>query len=373
MSRLLITTSVALNLFLLATIVVARVDVSRSRAANAGLDDASGGFVHDTLPRIESATSVDQVYEKLRSGETDLETAKTVMAAWLAGWHTELLRREVQPYWESSGAGLAESRMARFELESAARQSLVMIFGEAIMADPRFSVLFEPLGPAFTFLATAEQEALQSAILEHEVAVAASRSVQPALLCSSPDRAVRANLDSPYSVVDEVLTPAAAFEYALRSSPRAELLRDARLDLSEKEFRRTFALVRELDTEPDVATHVRIRRELREGLGEPRFDRLWARRDPVFALVRESLSGRGFAASAIESAYSVINRAQERLLELPDIAAGDERRLAGLAREIVQDETRQLDELLGDEAAGALLSRRTQQALAIDRQRHTAC
>jgi hypothetical protein len=166
------------------------------------------------------------------------------------------------------------------------------------------------------------------------------------------------------------LGPEAALQYLYRFSPLAEQLRLADLGLSEAEFRQAFAALLELETAPgDPPTFGAARASLRRMLGDARFTRLWAARDPLFGVFEHVGKQHSLADSAVLSAYEIFNDAQDRLAETAARYAGVDSVRAGEAMRGVQTDMQQrLAGLVGDEAASAFLSATAQAAAAMREQ-----
>jgi len=354
MARLLVTVSVALNFLLLTSMVAARVDSSRSQAVEAPAPD--GARFANLVPVLESSVDVAGLYAALRRAGVGHAAARPLIGAWLAQRKAAALRREVVPYWRLQDRATERARAERITREAGTRRELISLYGGAATLDPYFAVLFEPLGPQFAFLTSEEQLAVQRALVGIDSGSGAGAGTAAGLPChrSGGPSAQPAARFVPGA---DALGEAAAFEYGLRISPLATELRQARLDLTEAEFRAAFGLLAELDAEPTVATHARVRTALRDLLGTTRFDRLWSQRDPVYPEVVRVLQGRGLAPRVIEAAYAVMSRAQEKLLDAAR-QSGDPGRLGEAARRIVNEERLELEAVVGAAATRALLAAR---------------
>ena len=107
---------------------------------------------------------------------------------------------------------------------------------------------------------------------------------------------------------------------------------------------------------------------MREALGTQRFERVWAARDPTFEALVQAGDQLGLDGAAVQSAYSVINDTQERLLALAAQGGLDGARSADVIRGISAEERQRLEDLLGTDAAGRLLRARDEKLWALSRQ-----
>jgi hypothetical protein len=101
-------------------------------------------------------------------------------------------------------------------------------------------------------------------------------------------------------------------------------------------------------------------------LGAERYERIWARRDPLMPIVRRVGREHALSNAAVDAAYGVLNESQERLL---DVALGEppgERSIAA-AQSIATAETDRLVGLIGEAAARALIFARTEYFLTASR------
>ena len=91
-------------------------------------------------------------------------------------------------------------------------------------------------------------------------------------------------------------------------------------------------------------------------MGDARFTRLWATRDPFFGALAAAGRGKGLADGAIFAAYTVFNDAQDRLAAAANaFAAVDPPRAATELRGIEQEMQQRLVSLVGQDTADALV------------------
>ena len=153
------------------------------------------------------------------------------------------------------------------------------------------------------------------------------------------------------------LGSSAALEYAYRFSPLAEQLRSAQLELSGAEFRSAFDALLQFETAAtDPRSFVRAREELRKTLGDVRFTRLWAARDPYFGVIAAAGRQQGMAEGTVLAAYAIFNDAQDRFAAMADRYAATDPQRAGTELQGVQEDMQQrLATLVGEDVATALV------------------
>ena len=258
-------------------------------------------------------------------------------------------------YWRSSYATTAALVLGkRLEREDRVRSALLDLYGPSARRDAAFAPLFAPLDDRYAFLASQHQLALQKLQVERLLAQAkrpatappAARDVSPVRPSGTGDALadLRARLGA-----------GVALEYAYRFSPLAEEMRSANVELSAAEFHRAFQALLAFESAKDAPTFARTRAELRGLLGDARFTRLWAARDPYFATLAATGREYGVADSAVLAAYAVVNDAQDRFAAAAErFVAADSGTAGTEVREIQRDVQQRLVALLGEEAAVAM-------------------
>ena len=349
--RVFLLCSLALNLFLIAGLVAARVDLSH-------VDERSmpGSFELPVslAPGGAQLSDPAALRERLAGAGFQESDIRVLVHGWLEAGARAAWRDEGPDYWEAGyvPARAAASRQAF--VGQTLRAALVELFGEEARHDPTFAAAFRPLDPAYAFLSSAQQIAIERFSVE-QLSVRAPNATQlPRSTCIAsaappPPGAARGEPPSLASLLDD----SSLSEYMMRFSDVAGRLRQLELD-DEADFRDAFSLTQSLlEREPDPAAQVRGRQALRQRLGDARFNLLWSGFDPLYAPVENYLRGQGFTEHQVRAAYSVVNRAQESLLALFSNPPGDRELLAAASR-IRQEEASQLTRLLGAEAAAGL-------------------
>jgi hypothetical protein len=296
----------------------------------------------------------------LARGLSREETKPLVLARLLAESANANDSRAASEYWRSDySVAVIEGGGRRIAAADRVRATLLGVYGPSARRDPVFASLFAPLDTRYAFLASEQQLALQKLQLERLLAQAKS----PPAGAAPPPTSV-GGASSRASVTAEVLQDvrsrlgsSAALEYAYRFSPLAEQLRSAGLELSGAEFRIAFdALLQFETTAADPRSFARTRESLRSTLGEARFTRLWAARDPYFGVIAAAGRQHGLADGTVLAAYAIFNDSQDRFAAVADRYATADPPSAGAELHRVQDDMRQrLAALVGEDAATALL------------------
>jgi hypothetical protein len=299
-------------------------------------------------------------------GLTD-EEAKTLVLARLQALEGRSAAPARFRYWAREGTAAA-LRTAAEQLVAAdrVRGALREIFGAGAADDPIFARLFRPLDERLPFLTSEQQVRLHKARIDFRLAAEgpaagteqrlAGRPVSAGPSTSMPHPEVSTSWRAALATIldDELL-----FEYELRESPLAEHLRNSGVDLTEAEFRETYAALAMLDERADATAYRDARAALRALLGSQRFDHLWAGRDPAYPVVQQILRAHDLPEPTVLAAYGVINRTQDALVDAT-LANRDPARAINDAREIAAREQEQLAALVGDEIAKQVLTARAQ-------------
>jgi hypothetical protein len=347
--------SIALNLLLLTTIVVARVDSTRIVDADSGDTQPDPLLSMLSSDRSGRVTSARELIEALRETPLQERTIKTLTQAWLERELAQAAASNGIPYWQQGFSPALDELVNRTSLEQNVRTELVSIFGPGASADPAFSGSFRPLGAGYAFLGSEAQVALQRHQIER---LRVSSLAEPVVRPSSS--ACVASLDAARdgvaarSPLPAAFSPAEEREFLLRYSPLAEQLRQSGAAESEAEFRALFALALRLDSESSTSARATLRDELRARMGNDAFDGFLAMRDPLFDELQTYLAGKGFARDVIAAAYSVMNRAQEQLLGKL-ARPGNPENLVPPLDSVRQTELAGLTQLLGESVAKGLL------------------
>jgi hypothetical protein len=296
----------------------------------------------------------------LARGLSREETKALVLARLLAESASENDSRTASEYWRSDySVAVVEGVGRRIAAADRVRAALLAVYGPSARRDPVFESLFAPLDARYAFLASEQQLELQKLQLERLLAQAKS----PPAGAAPPPTSVDGG-SSRASVTADVLQhvrsrlgSSAALEYAYRFSPLAEQLRSAAVELSGAEFRGAFdALLQFETTGADPRSFVRTREALRSTLGDTRFTRLWAARDPYFGAIAAAGRQHGLADGTVLAAYAIFNDSQDRFAAAADRYAAVDPQNAGAELHRIHDDMRQrLAALVGEDVATALV------------------
>jgi hypothetical protein len=268
--------------------------------------------------------------------------------------------RAASEYWRSDySVAVVEGVSRRVSAADRVRATLLTLYGPQARRDVVFESLFAPLDARYAFLASEQQLALQKFQLERLLAQAKSAPARAGSPMSAADGATsRASPTSEaFQGLRTRLGPGAALEYVYRFSPLAEQLRSVDLELSGAEFRSAFETLLQFETAAaDPRTFARTREALRSTLGDARFTRLWASRDPYFGVIAAAGRQQGLADGTLAAAYAIFNDAQDRLAATADrYGAVDPQRAGAELHGIQEDMQQRLAALVGEDAATALV------------------
>lgn len=339
LKRLGIVASVALNIgFLSAVLARSSVqDDAPAAAPPAGIEPRQAFVPGDYA-------GYGRYYDSLHSLGLSAQEAKMLLAADLEARARALAIGAPPPYWQrDAGSGFASALRLSAELDQA-RAALVEVFGAAAEHEPEFARLFRPLDPAFSFLSSAEQVAIQKLKLEQQTGNALEESL------------------------GAELEPTAVHEYLLRDSPLAEQLRRSGVEFTETQFRETFDILHNLErAAPNAGLYANARNALRVLLGARRFAVLWAARDPLFSTVQRIGEMHGLEEETVLTVYELFNDHQDAMLEVARSANGDQARQSRGLREAQTSLEARLSGLVGAEVADDIVRGYTQQAMALSR------
>lgn len=246
-------------------------------------------------------------------------------------------------YWRDDRDARRRYGEALIEANSRARAALIAEFGADARDDPAFGHLFRPLDHRLAVLTS-----------EHQIAV---HEAELRLSLSAPNA-----FDDHLIRLGEEIGEAAAFEYAVRSSPLSQQIRSSGVGFTESEFRETYTLLAGLShrgpgqrglTQNDYHD---IRRMLRDLLGGERFTVLWAARDPRYRALARLGERYRLSTDAVMSAYRLLNDAQDALLAEALTESGDRRADAGRLRAIYDTARNRLADIVGKEPADAIIA-----------------
>jgi hypothetical protein len=298
------------------------------------------------------------------------EETKPLVLAWLTA---QALQAEpgsgADEYWRSGYAIAAVERVRqRVAAADRVRARLLELYGTEARRDGVFASVFEPFDARYAFLTPEQQLALQKMQLDRQLKVAQSAFAKPAAV---PGAMESANGHAPATSqvsqeLREGLGADAALQYLYRFSTLAEQLRAADIDLSAPDFRSAFAALLKFEGATDPQTFTRTRETLRSTLGDARFTKLWAMRDPLFGVIAAEGRQQGLADGAISAAYAVFNDTQDRLAAAADrFMSVDPSQAAVALNGIQQDMRERLASLVGQDVADALVRASTRFSISV--------
>ena len=358
--------SLCANVFLLASAVL----LSDLTAASPPPPAADGRATSAVQRRsLDDAAAYYRALQALGLAEHE---AKLLLGARLEERAMAKLAAPADRYWEPRQAQLAQYGATLAAAQATVRAELRSVLGAGAEGAPELARIFRPLDARYGFLSAQEQAALQTwqAGRRREAAPARAALVRPG--AGAPPPAAPDSGGDELAQLRHVLPAKAAFEVAVRDSALAEQLRGSGAKLGESEFREAYALLADAAAAHDPDAAMKSRRQLRALLGAARFDRVWAIRDPLAAIVRDVGRERGLDDADVMRAYGVLNANQERLTELA--AAGDLKSESALAsaQTVARDEQIELERAVGEENARAILNARNSYFVALTRPPPTA-
>jgi len=349
MRHLLIGVSFLANVALGAMLVSSTERTARSQheAARTGKQPASA-----------SADDFASMLRRLIDAGTDDYVLKSTVYAAIARGEGGPDRTTHHEYWRPSPNRPYEYARARLDADDTARKRLVDVFGTDAETDPAFAELFEPLGPRFDFLSSAQQVAVQRIRLEfqHEQALLARELLQRKHVAANDLRIGAYDHERLRASLSTVLDDDMLFEYELRDSPLADELRMSGIDFVEDEFRDVFRSLQRLTKNSiDELEYLAVRNDIRSILGDSRFTQLWAYRDPRFESLRRVGDDHMLREESVFAAYGIINDSQEAMLKAYSGSSTDPAARTRLLQELQAEQSRKLTGLVGEDAARALL------------------
>jgi hypothetical protein len=290
------------------------------------------------------------------------EDTKLLVLEWLNARAANPDQERTHDYWRSDYAlSSIETARVRVAAEDDVRARLVEVYGADARGDPAFDRAFRPLDRRYAFFDSAQQVALQKYQLERQLAQAKEKPLARPLPPSGQGSSVAAAQPEAYAALFAELSARvgadAATQYLYRFHPLGEQLRTADLKLSETEFQQAFQALFRFEAAPgDPAAFAQTRATLRATLGDVRATRLWAARDPFFAVVEKWGRQQALSDDTIFVAYEIFNANQDRLAEAASRFAGvDPARASSEMRALQADMEQRLLGLVGAAAAAAFL------------------
>lgn len=357
--RITVFVSIALNLLLLTTIGLARVDSSRAGVAPDGVLPLLEGSEAAPIADGGDVTSAAQLIEALKRTHLGPRAIRILTLGWLEDSVADSYVSDGVPYWQQGYAPALDELIRRATVSENVRSELVTLFGPDAASDPAFDRPFRPMGSGYAFLGSEAQVAMQQHQIERlrrSAALPQARSFPTA--CVGRIAGERGELPNG-TALPASLSRADQREYSLRYSLLADQLRQSGAAQTEAEFRELFDLAQGLDRESSVSGRAKLRDELRRRMGQQAFDRLSSLRDPLFSELSSFLAEQGFDSGIADAAYSVMNRAQDELLGIMARGGNYEQLIPALGS-ARQAELATLSELLGERVARRLMMARDQ-------------
>ena len=321
---------------------------------------------------VAAGSDVGAYRQALLGRGLTVEETKPLVLAWLLAESAHAGRsNDADDYWRSAYVVATVEKVRRSAAAADhVRAELIELYGSQASWDPVFAPVFMPLDDRYAFLESEQQLALQKLQLDRQLRQArnaATKSAPAVLETPGPTPARASATAEVWQELRAGLGADAALQYLYRFSPLADQLRSANIDLTDVEFRGAFATLLQFETAPtDPQTFTRAREALRTSLGDARFTRLWAARDPLFGVIAGAGRQHGLAEGAIVAAYAVFNDAQDRLAAAADrFAVVDPPRAAAELRGVQQDTQQRLASLVGQDAADALMHASTHFAISM--------
>jgi len=250
-------------------------------------------------------------------------------------------RRPAGVAWQNDPAAESARVEELLAAEQAARAALLDTFGDAARQSPAFWYLFTPLLDRMPELDSDRQIAIHD--LERRFVASAAGDV------------ARPSFADHLAGVRAATGDAIALEYALRTSPLAAELRNSEIDLSEQEFRYAYEALSTGSATGDGMALVEARLGLRTRLGDRRFARLWALRDPRFARLRTVAARFDLHDDKLIAGYAVLMDTQDSMLATALRGDNDEAASQQQLRTLHEGGRRKLTEIVGSAAADAMM------------------
>ncbi len=242
------------------------------------------------------------------------------------------------------------------------RSALIELFGDSARDRTEFREWFYPLDAAHSYLSSSKQIQLQDIKDRHRQQLEALRGGA----YTNELRRRMAELDEEMDVaIRSLLSPAELDQYRLRVTPLANRLRRTLAgvhNLSREEFDEIFEIYDSLDagvSNPAVPQDIdqMIANDMvRDLLGPDRYQAFERGRDPVFGLLNELASRHGVTDKAIDQAYERTRRLRETARTVLSNSEYSQSERNRRYRELMYEAARDLERLIGKEAAEELMS-----------------
>jgi hypothetical protein len=263
---------------------------------------------------LESSASSSDVTDEQRDRLAYLAVAEHV--------HGPGLPTQAAIYWQPTNAMGVELSKRQLSAAEAVRQALLGKYGSQALRDPLFAKYFFPLGPAFEFLSSEKQIAIERLRVEARLSMANSNSRSLSL------EELRASDQHYVDEVRKLLTEHEFFEFQLRESRLARHLRSLDVSWNEEEFRAVYSVRSEATS--DGASIVGDIAGLRgnteaTGLYDPRIEAILggdrylsylAAQDPIYRRMQSVAARTGRSTAETKAAYRQYVDASHEVVEL---------------------------------------------------------
>lgn len=267
-------------------------------------------------------------------------------------------------YWTPEWDTERSNRISRQqEKDAAVRVKLIEIYGPAAEASEQFADLFRPLSPELSFLSSDQQLAIlrfrSEQALGNATRLAHERSPRPNPAAFGSVTGASIGPEDELSALQEVAGAEAAFEYGVRESGTARLLRSTGIRFDEREFRAAYRSMSRAAADPLAASD-----EIEKVLGREKYVAFKAALDPGFDALKDAAAALDVRPNKVLSVYEIIQDTNSKLRDTQQIQEVDPLRAAQMIQEIMAERRSRIEGLVGLEAATALLdaiNRRYQQ------------
>ena len=308
--------------------------------------------------------------EQLQQQGMPDEFVRRIMLASINLELSELARQQDSDnqYWQSAQPNREEQVLQELNMAADKRTLLRQLFGDSVETDPIFEDLFRPYGQALDFLSSDKQIALFEKL---ELSQARSRDMfGPGFIREQMEerRTLQAEM---LTSIQELLTPEEYFEYELRESRSANMMRQTMtgFDYTEQEFRDIFAIRNESQQQiqqsfmnmrdPQTRAIMAEAREdqerrIAEYLGAERSDELKRLQDPVYQSLVTIGDRYGSSERSIISAYEVTTEFRTQVGEVrsDQSLSGEERR--SQIEQLSEESLAEIEDLVGEDAATSI-------------------
>ena len=265
------------------------------------------------------------------------------------------------PYWQKPAGSSLDTINRNLAWQEEQRQTLISVFGQSIVNDPTFADLFKPLDKTLPFLSSDKQVALYD--LEQ-------RNNPRILLAGGGTREsigdFRRSLKQEQEAIQQLLTPDEYFEYQVRESPAARMMRRnaGDFDYTEQEFRDIYKMradeFTDLDSEAPASPqdyrqrNTNLQDKLKSYLGDDRYQEYARSQDYAWRALKSIGERYGNSNSEMIAVYNETRSARDQIMALRANGALDPNDLKSEAEKIQRDALRHITEIAGQQTADSV-------------------